>query len=114
MNERFTDEQVMSTLRAVVAERPDFIYEAPGDDTDECVYVHDGAPSCLVGHVMVRLGFDPEEFEPIEGQSPFQCQKDLDISRRAADALTAAQDKQDMDYTWSDALAAAEREYERE
>lgn len=110
---RFTDNQVRDMLRTVVAENPDFVYEAPGGpDEVACKYVHDGAPSCLVGHVMSRLGLPLDILSANEGASPCQIGGDLGISVRAADALTEAQDYQDQEYTWSDSLAHAERHWE--
>ena len=109
---RFTDDQVRDMLRTVVAENPDFIYEPPGGPDESCKYVHDDAPSCLVGHVMSRLGLPLDILSAREGVSPVQIGGALGISARAADALTAAQDWQDQGETWSDARAAAERHWE--
>lgn len=110
---RFTDDQVRDMLRTVVAENPDFVYDAPDPESPySCRYVYNGAPSCLVGHVMVRLGFPLGEFKEYEGQSPQQFYRDLGVSVRAADVLTGAQDWQDQGFTWSSSLAAAEGHWE--
>lgn len=110
---RFTDDQVRDMLRTVVAENPDFVYEPPGGMDEDCKYVHDGAPSCLVGHVMSRLGFPLVEFARFEGQSPGQIDVALSISSRAADVLDIAQARQDVGESWGDALTAAEGVWER-
>lgn len=117
MNERFTDEQVMTTLRDVVNERPDYVYEeVPCDEetVTDCLYVYNNAPSCLVGHVMHRLGIPLDVLSEHEGESPNQFRPALSISYRAADALTKAQDVQDEGDAWADALEAAERVFGRE
>lgn len=109
---RFTDEQVMTTLRAVVAERPDYVYEEIAGD-DSCLYVHNGAPSCLVGHVLFRLGLPLDVLSENEGGSPGMSVREFGISHRAADVLDIAQARQDVGESWGDALAAAEGVWER-
>lgn len=112
-----TDEAVMETLRAVVAERPDYVYDSEAVDENGvpmCVYVADGAPSCLVGHVLHRLGV------PLDALSVFDESGGKDaqlVVRRVLDGtsgatahrLWAAQSAQDNGETWGEALEAAER-----
>jgi hypothetical protein len=53
-----------TTLRLVneiIAEHgEDYVYEAPGPS---CMYVSDGRPSCIVGHVLTRHGVDITSWE---------------------------------------------------
>lgn len=113
---RFTDEQVFATLREVVAERPEHVYEKPEgwgpDGAIQCFYVHPDGPGCLVGQVMHRLGVSLEEMSQHEGSGPYVFQRAGHISHFAADVLETAQSSQDEGDTWGDALSAAERHME--
>lgn len=110
---RVSDEAIMTKLREVVAERPDFVYEPPDGST--CVYVKDGAPSCLVAQVLVPLGalLGPLA-EADTGTVPANGVRDvartagLDISAEAGEALDNAQLAQDTGHYWRYALARAE------
>lgn len=112
---RFTDEQIMTTLREVVAARPGYVYEPPdGPDgaSEDCVYLDNGNPSCLVGHAMIRLGMPADELAMLEGFSPDMQVGAFGVSPKAASALTEAQDAQDKGETWATALEAAEKVWE--
>ncbi|MGW9170130.1 hypothetical protein [Streptomyces decoyicus] len=113
----------MNTLRAVVAEKPGFVYEPPDGPDGGCMYVHEDehgrqVPGCLVGHVYNRLGASLDALSLNEGHGPSFVASDpavrLDLSFRALHALAEAQKSQDMGDTWSEALGAAEREFERQ
>ncbi|MEW2302590.1 hypothetical protein AB0958_21900 [Streptomyces sp. NPDC006655] len=124
--------KVKETLRAVVAERPDYVYELPahmvGTTLDgvpvtegSCLYVHtaeDGtrSPGCLVGHVLARLGAPLEKFEPLEGTGAcnvvpvfLDITGEPDDVREAELELVYAQCEQDGEATWADALEVATR-----
>lgn len=110
---RVSDDEIMTTLRDVVAKRPDHVYEPLNGET--CVYVADGAPSCLVGHVLVPLGASLLHLaEADTGMVPANGVRDvarlagLDISETAGEALDAAQMAQDTGHLWSEALSRAE------
>lgn len=48
--------ETVAVLRAIVNDHGfEHVYTPPGPG-GQCVYVHDGKPSCLVGHVLHRLG----------------------------------------------------------
>lgn len=47
-------QKLIDTVRALAANNPDFIYEAPDDRS--CVYVLDGLPSCVVGKALWAHG----------------------------------------------------------
>jgi hypothetical protein len=119
---KITDEQLMDTLRAVVAEAPDKVYARPehmlkvGGTT--CYYVHtdtDGAPDecgCVVGHVLNRLGVPLDVLTEHEGRSAHKVLHGLGIgSWKGQTALRYAQGRQDAGGTWASALADAERAY---
>lgn len=112
-----TDAEVMATLRAVVAERPDYVYDS-GDRNEygdmTCNYVQDGTPSCLVGHVLFRLGIPLTELSAFDVAGGASADG---VARLVLDGVTEstikglwfAQHAQDHGDTWAEALAAAER-----
>jgi hypothetical protein len=111
--------KVMDTLRTVVAERPDYVYEAPEElvtDGASCFYVHGDAPGCLVGQVLNRLGVPLTDMERYEGTGAYsllphvvELTGDPDAADDVATALTEAQYQQDQGVTWSKALELATR-----
>ena len=59
--------ELWAEVQKIAAERPDHVYEPPyGSD---CVYMHNGEPSCIVGQGFARLGLAPERFDDIEENS---------------------------------------------
>jgi hypothetical protein len=120
MRIKATEAQVMSTLRAVVAERPGYVYNAPEhmrteDNGNECFYVHvdrhGGRPEagCLIGAVLSRLGVPLAELAKWEhfGVS-VMAGAVVEASVDVVSVLAIAQDRQDNGATWAKALAAAE------
>lgn len=53
MSER--GQKLINEVRMVAAKNPDFTYEEP-TGAASCVYVHEGRPSCLIGHALWNLG----------------------------------------------------------
>lgn len=110
---------VASMLRAVVAERPDYIYEPPTvrpDPMTACYYVHGEAPGCLIGHVLNRLGVPLPELARWEGQSADDVANETlnitghpDAVAKVLTELSWAQNFQDGGRSWGDALADATR-----
>jgi hypothetical protein len=114
-----SDDQIMTTLREVVAERPDYVYAAPEHQVDpgniSRFYVHvdeDGGnerPGCLVSVVLNRLGVPLEDLARREGNGAYTVARSLaGVSTRIASALSEAQDAQDSGATWACALERAE------
>lgn len=68
-----TTENVLAALEAAVEEKgADYVYprelDEYGDLTeDSCLYVKNGAPSCLVGHALHSLGVPLEALSANEG-----------------------------------------------
>lgn len=99
-----TVEMVTPVIEAVVAEYgEDYVYKAEERELGEgvrCLYREDGEPSCIVGHVLDRLGveYDPDwEDASAEGVlqgAPTQVQNSLGIT----------QTYQDRGHTWGEAL----------
>jgi hypothetical protein len=92
-------------LREVVAERPNYRYRAP-DDRESCVYAYDGQPSCLVGHVLHRVGFSLALLEYLGEDSIDGCAVVADETARKI--LGSAQGEQDGGLPWATALQSAE------
>jgi hypothetical protein len=101
---------VLEHLRAVVAEHgAGYVYPEA-----TCDYLYDGAPSCIVGHVLARL--DMLDQGVVEDNDSAAWLGGFTESALAA--LTVAQEIQDGCYhrdtgrvvraTWGEALAAAE------
>lgn len=112
-----TDTQIISTLREVVAERPDYVYKAPahmeGAISGACFYVHTdggaGKPGCIVGYVLNRLGVPLADLTVWEGTSALEVAAEFGVSDEAARTLNHAQIVQDGGESWSAALESAER-----
>lgn len=113
-----SDSMAIATLRDVVAERPEYIYEPPsgataGATAAMCFYVHHidsgPVPGCLVGTVLHRLGVPLDKLAELEGCGAYVVAgMTAYMSNDARCALARAQDAQDDGATWAVALAAAE------
>jgi hypothetical protein len=107
--------ETVDLLKAVVAEKgEDYVYQKRNDGYD-CVYVYDGQPDCIVGHVLHRLGVTAEEMS--DGDSVWdenshgvlyylEYRERLQFEPRAAHVLESAQYFQDRGYTWGASLKA--------
>jgi hypothetical protein len=120
-----TDDQVLSTLRDVVAENPEKVYKAPdnmlvfGDDTS-CFYVHkneDGTEEagCIVGTVLHRLGVSLADLKRVEGLSAVSALRAAEVkglSYPTKSLLRYVQHNQDGGSSWGQALTNAVELYE--
>lgn len=113
------DASVVATLKAVVAERPDYIYKRPAYITsnEACLYVHpseDGSsaqPGCIVGHVLNRLGIGLPAMAQHEGADAGTLVGALGLTNLSPDTLGLLDDVQgfqDSGETWAEALSSAE------
>lgn len=99
------EQQVLTTLREIVAEKgEEYVYVVPGEG-HSCVYFYDGKPSCLIGHLIDRLGWNSA---PIGLLSPHDLPPEA--SDRLFFALQHAQIAQDSKRTWGHALQVFEAE----
>lgn len=99
-------------LREVVAERPDYVYKPP-QDMGVCVYVADGKPSCIVGHVLSRAGCTSDQLHSLDMIGAIDATwldvDWLELTDEAIRILGTAQGVQDgQSEPWSRALFAAE------
>ncbi|MFB7782046.1 hypothetical protein ACFC1D_04915 [Streptomyces vinaceus] len=116
--ESTADKTVISALREVVAERPDYVYSAPeymSDDEEggRCFYVHKDvggdsvAAGCVIGVTLHRLGVPLEWMEQLEGRPASLLVRRLypDLSERTVNALNLVQSAQDNGDPWGMAYA---------
>jgi len=69
-------------------------------------------PSCIVGHVLAKLGLTPEQCGQstvVSTLSELEAKSDTRFTVAAAAALAAAQGVQDTGGTWGEAVNAAHR-----
>ncbi|MDQ1016672.1 hypothetical protein [Streptomyces afghaniensis] len=115
-----TDDAVLSTLRDVVAERPEYVYSSPEymgstDESGSCFYVHkdeDGAnvgAGCAVGVVLHRLGMSLGDLEQHEGEAAWTLLNKIGpkLSERTKNRLNDMQAYQDEGKAWGLAYAQA-------
>lgn len=107
-----TTDEALALLREIVSERPDgYRYEKPGQ---RCVYLHDGEPSCLIGHFFARLGVSTETLAALDadldgdGLDAGAAAMQLGFSTPVADLLNNVQARQDQKYTWTEAVDRGE------
>lgn len=55
--------RILKEVQRIAAQSPDYRYEPP--DSDQCVYIHDGEPSCIFGHALLNLGLIDKSFERV-------------------------------------------------
>ena len=63
---RITGEQMRAMLVEIANERPDYVYEPPEGFGGACVYVHNGEPSCIIGHALARFGVPLDDVELLD------------------------------------------------
>ena len=97
--------RVLDALFEVVAEfGPDYVYHRP--DGQNCLYVHNGAPHCLAGKVLRKLGVPLAQLSAKEGSG---CSRftNVGLNVNALSVLQTAQEAQDRGKTWGYALRQA-------
>lgn len=115
-----TGDDVRTHLSAIVEEvGSKYIYESVLNDMGgkDCRYVNNGAPSCLVGHFLHRMGVPVESLKLGDRGSGMSVPYLLDelhergeigeLSPGVLDALVGAQIQQDGGVTWGIALDEA-------
>lgn len=97
---------------SVVMEIRKLVNEFGEDHTAEGLYVKDGEPECIVGHVVARLTPDvklPEHTGILGLAGRLEA---AGYTRSAIVVLHAAQDAQDKPQTWGHSLTAAMAAYQ--
>lgn len=76
-----------------------------GEHVQTCLYVNNGAPSCLVGHVLHMAGVPLGALEEFEDSSASTVTRALTTTtERVVEALLQAQEAQDHGVSWGEAL----------
>ncbi|QAY06595.1 hypothetical protein SEA_COOKIES_65 [Mycobacterium phage Cookies] len=123
-------QKIITKIREIAAEKPDFVYQAPVNDcADYCVYVHGGQPSCIVGQALWKLGIigpsletdrtrieDPEPgCTASEGNTPNQSGSHgllkylgLEVSPEEGFWIRAVQQNQDCRFAWGESVHLAD------
>jgi hypothetical protein len=100
-----TTEDALRALEEAVAEKgEDYIYPEAGKT---CYYALDGAPSCLVGNALHRLGYSILQLEEFRSHPICSLPADVPMEDRALDAFIRAQEAQDAGAPWGEALHVA-------
>lgn len=116
--EKLTLDKVLPLAEAVVAEKgADFVYEPPTSDIyDEakCVYVYNGAPSCIVGQILHRLGTPVEKMADWDDGGGYSAHAlgdtglvSMDLDTRSF--LESIQHDQDKQVPYGEALTKAKK-----
>lgn len=112
----FTTDQVLEALETVVKGREDYIDPRARSIGQTCKYTIDGAPSCIVGEALHRLGVPIDvlremdcTFDPMFGEDGKRLleNKGYTFEDAAEQVLIAAQSEQDSGHTWGNALHVA-------
>lgn len=102
-------ETVFAELKQIVDEvGHDFVYQGPEDARYRCLYVHGDKPGCIAGQWLVRFGgVELDTLKKWEGQQAAKVitELEVDVTRDARGVIRCAQQEQDSDETWGDALA---------
>lgn len=119
MPEVIGTEQVLALLdRVVQAKGADYVY--PGISGDMCYnFETQGAPSCIVGHVLAELGVTKDQAAEVRVDGSAGVNDTVEalvkagwkytFSIGAVAVLYKAQNVQDQRQSWGEALAAARR-----
>lgn len=99
----------------IAREGNDFVYSNISEaGVNQCVYVRQGKPSCLVGRILVNGGIAPVEFftELLNDDlftsilTPLAAEG-VEFTYKATRFLDELQGFQDSEYAWGDALESA-------
>lgn len=106
-------QRLIAEVNRVASENPDFVYRAPGDRVS-CVYVRNGAPSCLVGHGLWNTGLIGAEFENLiqngikintMGVGGALIALGVELDPEEVELLECIQDDQDCGTPWGECVS---------
>lgn len=113
-------QKVIAAVRAHAAAKADYVYIPPDEEPEEgisgtCVYVIDGAPSCLLGKGFWDLGLiDANAETELMNTLPFSpYNRDhfgfmTSMEEEEIDWLQSVQEQQDTKQPWGQAVAYAD------
>lgn len=109
----FTLDDVVSKVREVAAERPDFVYQSLQTDplgfNIRCFYRHGEKPGCIIGQALDRLDYVVPS--SLEGENVYRVLDHLFGEPQADDRanwLRFVQARQDGGSTWGEAVQYAD------
>lgn len=106
-------DETVGLLREIIRGNEEFVYrDTSKGDWSQCVYQKDGEPSCLVGHLLHRLGVTVEMLSDFDGWGycavtailDLRAQGLMEFDQRSELLLSLVQRKQDNGITWGAAL----------
>jgi len=105
--------EALELLNQVVRDKGEgFVYDE--DEREECVYIENGRPSCIVGHVFHALGVNSEfrdsmgEVRNVGGAvTVLHREGEIAFTQKAASLLQRVQVRQDNGLMWGFAVAQA-------
>lgn len=110
-DKKITEQMLIDSLYEIVAKNPDYVY----DDRDSegfCRYFNDeGAPSCVVGHVIAQHGITAEQIEHVKysgAAAVIRVTTEALLSARGVTLFSSVQAWQDAGTPWGEALENAE------
>lgn len=111
-------QKLIEIVRRKAAEQPDFVYTPPVASV--CFYVHNGVPSCIIGHALWEAGSINPSIESGSGNNlsigVLYYELNLPVEVEEVNWLRRVQAEQDNSKSWSAAVAYADdydRRYER-
>jgi hypothetical protein len=109
----FTAGDLISVVREVAEKNPTFVYDVDSDGVNgSCVNFKDGAPSCIIGHGLYRLGMTETSMGTYAQSSEVLSVLDgfqIESTEKQSDWLSTVQNEQDLGYPWLDAVKLADR-----
>lgn len=110
---------VVASFEEIAAEKgPDYVYPAQpavgvrgnADWSPSCHYVRDNAPSCIVGHFILKHDLlTLAELSQREGNGASEVLTDATVSSAVSVFLDEVQTRQDEGTPWGDAVEVAAR-----
>lgn len=120
-NTQATIEDLVAAVREIAAESPNFVYTTPtvpdGSLYADCVYVHEGRGSCLLGQAALKVGLIDASIENTELNTATFSRLCIDLASLSGivadkddlvDWLNNVQDYQDSAESWGFAVAEAD------
>lgn len=104
----FTDEEFVAAVRAIAAERPDYVYTAP--EGENCQYAHADGCGCIIGCALNRLGMSLDELSELDSRALAGIRfigEGLGLSEPTIRWATNVQSDQDNSVPWGEAVSNA-------
>jgi hypothetical protein len=109
-----TEQEFETTVRALAAANPDFVYTDPDSEVGGCSYFPDemNPQGCIIGAALREHGLisdDPSDSEDIDGTGAFVVLHSLlDFPEVSDSWFQLVQSNQDQGASWSEAVRLAD------